>query len=73
MNSGEQAAGVKKDASEGTRLGLQGTPSFFVNGHFMSGAVGYAKLREAVLQELGVDASKKQNVALVPSKADTKQ
>ena len=74
LNSGEQAAGVKKDAAEGQRLGLQGTPSFFINGHFMSGAVGFMKLRETVLQELGADASKKQSVALAPSsKEATKQ
>jgi protein-disulfide isomerase len=73
LNSGEQAAPVKRDAQEGQRLGLQGTPSFFINGHFMSGAVGYMKLRETVLQELGVDASKKQSAALAPSKETTKQ
>jgi hypothetical protein len=40
----------------------------------MSGAVGFMKLRETVLQELGADASKKQSVALAPSsKEATKQ
>jgi len=69
LDSGEQIATVKKDAAEGQRLGLQGTPSFFINGHFMSGAVGYAKLRETVLQELSaVIAAKKQSAALVPLK-----
>ena len=75
LESGEQAAFVKKSSQEGQRLGLQGTPSFFINGHFMSGAVGYMKLRETVLQELGaVPNAKKQSAALVPSKeADNKQ
>ncbi|MFZ3263791.1 MAG: thioredoxin domain-containing protein [Terriglobales bacterium] len=74
LDSGEQATEVKNDAQEGKRLGLQGTPSFFINGHFMSGAIGYMKLRETVLQELGVDASKKQSAAaMVPSKEPTKQ
>jgi protein-disulfide isomerase len=73
LNSGETAAGVKDDAQEGKRLGLQGTPSFFINGHFMSGAIGFAKLRDTVLQELGADASKKQSAALVPSTNDTKR
>jgi protein-disulfide isomerase len=69
LDAGEQIATVKKDAQEGQRLGLQGTPSFFINGHFMSGAVGYAKLRETVLQELSaVIAAKKQSAALVPLK-----
>lgn len=68
LDSGEQAAVVKKDVVEGQRLGLTGTPSFFVNGHFMSGAIGYTKLRETVLQELaGLNAPKKQSAALMPS------
>lgn len=67
LEAGEQAAAVKKDSQEGLRLGLQGTPSFFINGHFLSGAVGYAKLRETVMQELGPALEKKQNAALVPS------
>jgi protein-disulfide isomerase len=74
LESGEQAAPVKKDAQEGQRLGLQGTPSFFINGHFMSGAIGYMKLRDTVLQELGaVTTAKKQSAALVPSTTDTEK
>jgi protein-disulfide isomerase len=73
MDSSEQAAAVKKDAQEGQRLGILGTPSFFVNGHFMSGAVSYAKLRDAVTQELGMNAPKKQSVALVPAKDEGKK
>jgi protein-disulfide isomerase len=69
LDSGEQIATVKKDAQEGQRLGILGTPSFFVNGHFMSGAIGYAKLRDTVLQELsGTIAAKKQSAALLPLK-----
>jgi protein-disulfide isomerase len=69
LDSGEQIATVKKDAQEAQRLGIQGTPSFFINGHFMSGAIGYAKLRETVLQELSATiAAKKQSAALVPLK-----
>lgn len=66
LDSGEQAAVVKKDAQEGVRLGIQGTPSFFINGHFMSGAIGYGKLREEVLTELS-NSFKKQNAALSQS------
>jgi hypothetical protein len=64
---------VKKDSQEGLRLGLQGTPSFFINGHFMSGAIGYGKLRETVMQELGPTVAKKQNTALVPSEDAVKK
>jgi protein-disulfide isomerase len=73
LDGGEQIAPVKKDSAEGQRLGIQGTPSFFINGHFMSGSIGFMKLRETVLQELGAqNAAKKQSAALVPAKeADT--
>ncbi len=69
LDGGEQIAVVKKDAQEARRLGLEGTPSFFINGHFMSGSIGYEKLRGTVLQELaGLIAAKKQSAALAPSK-----
>jgi protein-disulfide isomerase len=69
LDSGSQTAVVKKDTQEGQRLGLAGTPSFFINGHFMSGAVGYVKLRETVMEELSsIESAKKQSAALVTSK-----
>jgi len=69
LDSGDQAAIIKKDVVEGQHLGLTGTPSFFVNGHFMSGAISYAKLRETVLQELAAtNAPKKQSAELMPAK-----
>jgi protein-disulfide isomerase len=72
LDGGEEIAPVKKDAQEGKRLGLEGTPSFFVNGHFMSGAIGYSKLREAVLHELSgsANAAQRQSAAAVPLKTD---
>lgn len=73
LDSGEQAAAVKKDSKEGQRLGLQGTPSFFINGHFMSGAIGYMKLRDTVMQELGAaTTAKKQGATLVSPKDASK-
>jgi protein-disulfide isomerase len=33
-------------------LGISGTPSFFINGHFLSGALDYASLRQVVEQQL---------------------
>jgi len=52
LDAGEQAAAVRKDFAQGQRLGLTGTPSFFINGHFLSGAVKYSTLREIVEQQL---------------------
>jgi protein-disulfide isomerase len=68
MDSGEEAAAVKKDGQEAQRLGLSGTPSFFVNGHFMSGSIGYTKLRDTVLQELGIPAAMKAAAEPEPTK-----
>ena len=52
LDSGEEAAAVEKDRKEGNRLGITGTPSFFINGHFLSGALDYATLRQIVEQQL---------------------
>jgi protein-disulfide isomerase len=52
LDSGEEAAAVDKDHKEGARLGISGTPSFFINGHFLSGALDYASLRQVVEQQL---------------------
>lgn len=52
LDSGAEAAAVKKDQDEGKHLGLSGTPSFFVNGHFMSGALNYDALKQATQEQL---------------------
>jgi len=54
LDKRDQFEGLKKDAQDAQRLGLQGTPSFFINDHFMSGAISYAKLRDTVQQELAI-------------------
>jgi protein-disulfide isomerase len=38
LTSGKHAAGVQRDVDEGNRLGVTGTPAFFVNGRLVSGA-----------------------------------
>ena len=52
LDGGTQAEAVKKDLEEGKKLGLSGTPSFFVNGHFFHGSVDYSTLKEMVDQQL---------------------
>jgi protein-disulfide isomerase len=54
LDTGEEAAAVEKDRKEGMRLGISGTPSFFVNGHYLSGALDYATLQKVVEQQLAV-------------------
>jgi protein-disulfide isomerase len=65
LNAGDEAAAVGQDRKEGVRLGLTGTPSFFINGHFMSGAVDYATLHKMVEQQL---AETSRVAAVSPSK-----
>jgi protein-disulfide isomerase len=73
LDKQEQFESLKKDAQDAQRLGLSGTPSFFINGHFMSGAIGYAKLRETVVQELAAgNAEKKTSTAVVSLKDQDK-
>jgi protein-disulfide isomerase len=46
---------VNADVSEANSLGVTGTPAFFVNGHFLSGAQpfdGFARLINTELQRL---------------------
>jgi protein-disulfide isomerase len=52
LDSGAEAPKVQKGFEEAQALGLTGTPSFFINGHFYSGAMKYEALREVVEQEL---------------------
>lgn len=52
LDSGEKAEIVKGHLAEAQSLGLQGTPSFFINGRFFSGALSYEKLREVVDEEI---------------------
>jgi protein-disulfide isomerase len=67
LDKQEQFDALKKEAQDAQRLGLSGTPSFFINGHFMSGAIGYAKLRDTVQSELAAKGSaNKQSAAVVP-------
>ncbi|HZW96958.1 MAG TPA: thioredoxin domain-containing protein [Candidatus Eremiobacteraceae bacterium] len=58
LDSGAEAAVVQKDAGEGKALGLAGTPSFFANGHFFSGAMSYDALRDMVAQQLKAQQAK---------------
>jgi protein-disulfide isomerase len=52
LDSGKEQAAVAKDLDQGKSLGISGTPSFFINGYFISGAVSYDELRELVDQQL---------------------
>jgi protein-disulfide isomerase len=71
LDNGETAAAVKASASEAQTLGLQGTPTFFVNGRLANNS-SYESLRSLIEEELSAtdgkngaplgDESKKVNI-----------
>ncbi len=63
LDNGTEAEAVKNDLQEARNLGLTGTPSFFVNGHFFSGVVDYAALKDIINQQLNSVAAKQQMAA----------
>jgi predicted DsbA family dithiol-disulfide isomerase len=67
LDSGAEAAAVKKDQLEGMRLGLTGTPSFFANGHFFSGAADSAMLHEIIGIEMPASSSTGASAAVPPT------
>ena len=52
LASGKHRAAVQKDLEEGTRLGVNGTPSFFINGRMLSGASPVAAFAKVIEEEL---------------------
>lgn len=52
LDSGQMAGVVGTQNSEAQALGLQGTPTFFVNGRFVSGNVTYERLKSVIAEEL---------------------
>ena len=52
LESGRRQAEVEKDLADGQRLGVSGTPAFFVNGRLISGAQPYESFQEVIDDEL---------------------
>ena len=44
---------VQQDAKEGGKIGVTGTPAFFVNGRFLSGAQPFESFKTIIDDELG--------------------
>lgn len=63
LDSSKEAASVDQDRNEAVKLGLSGTPSFFLNGHFFSGAVDYKMLHQMVEQQLNTSLSSENNAS----------
>jgi protein-disulfide isomerase len=52
FNSGAYQAAVQRDVEEGTRVGVTGTPAFFINGRLVSGAQPIESFVRAIEEEL---------------------
>jgi len=52
LDSGQMAAEVKKDFSDGQAAGVRGTPAFFINGRLISGAQPFSAFQQAIDAEL---------------------
>ena len=52
LNTGKGKTIIDADVSEGRSLGLSGTPAFFVNGKYASGAKRYEEFVEMINAEL---------------------
>jgi protein-disulfide isomerase len=52
LDSGKHAAAVQADVQEGTRLGITGTPTFFINGRLVVGALPLEMFQKIIDREL---------------------
>jgi protein-disulfide isomerase len=52
LDTGQKAEVVKAQISEAQALGLQGTPTLFVNGRYVSGNLTYERIRAVISEEL---------------------
>jgi protein-disulfide isomerase len=51
-SSGAYQAAVQRDVEEGTRVGVTGTPAFFINGRLVSGAQPLESFVRVIEEEL---------------------
>jgi len=52
LESGKTAAEVNADHAAGVQAGVSGTPAFFVNGRFLSGAQPFEAFKQVIDEEL---------------------
>lgn len=53
VDSRKYRADVQRDLQEGKKIGVTGTPAFFINGRFLSGAQPFENFKAVIDQELG--------------------
>ncbi len=54
---------IQRDVSEGSHLGISGTPALFINGRYVAGAAKYETLRDVIQQELAAASSQARQTA----------
>ncbi len=59
LDSGKYAAAVELDLVDGSKAGVSGTPSFFINGRPLEDRFSYESIRKIVLEELATRDSAK--------------
>jgi len=52
VNSGAYEAAVQRDVEEGARVGVTGTPAFFINGRLLTGAQPLEGFLRVIEEEL---------------------
>lgn len=57
LSSGQHAAAVQADLEQGIQLGVTGTPAFFLNGNYLSGAQPFNVFQQAIEQLLADQGS----------------
>jgi protein-disulfide isomerase len=57
LESGAMAEEVQKDFYESARIGIRGTPTFFINGLRLVGALPYQSFKQVIDQELNSSRS----------------
>lgn len=73
MNAGDKKSVVDADTQQGTSVGVNGTPAFFVNGRLISGAMPIEEFKKVFDEELNGTADKKiERVTVEAGNAETK-
>jgi protein-disulfide isomerase len=63
LDSGKGAGVIHSNLEEAQKLGLTGTPGFFLNGRFINGMPKYEQLRQMVQEELNDPSTQQQRAA----------
>jgi protein-disulfide isomerase len=63
LDGGQESAVIQANLDEATKLGLTGTPSFFLNGRFFSGVMNFDQLRQLVDEELKKSSAPEQQAS----------